>query len=62
MGRVLCVAWAGVLLAQANTASGTLKFSDVSEAAGIADVAVNSTGPAFGDYDNDGDMDVYVPT
>jgi hypothetical protein len=36
-------------------------FIDVSEKAGIADVAVNSTGPAFADYDNDGDLDIYIP-
>jgi hypothetical protein len=39
-----------------------LQFSDVAEAAGVADIAVNSTGPTFVDYDNDGDLDIYVPT
>ena len=38
-----------------------IRFIDVSEHIGIADVAVNSTGPAFSDYDNDGDLDVYIP-
>lgn len=38
-----------------------ITFTDVSEASGVADVAVNSTGPAFADYDNDGDLDIYVP-
>lgn len=38
-----------------------IKFRDVSDAAGLADMTVNSTGPAFADYDNDGDLDIYVP-
>ena len=37
-------------------------FEDHSEARGVADKGVNSTGPAFADYDNDGDLDIYVPT
>jgi hypothetical protein len=36
-------------------------FSDESAVRGVADVAVNATGPAFADYDNDGDLDVFVP-
>ena len=38
-----------------------IRFMDEAEARGVADVAVNSTGPTFGDYDNDGDLDVFVP-
>ena len=38
-----------------------VRFTDVSEQIGIADMAVNSTGPAFSDYDNDGDLDIYIP-
>jgi hypothetical protein len=30
--------------------------------AGVADVSVNSTGPKFVDDDNDGDLDINVPT
>jgi len=37
-------------------------FKDAALEAGVADVAVNSTGPTFVDYDNDGDLDIYVPT
>jgi hypothetical protein len=42
-------------------AEPAIQFSDVSETAGLADFAVNSTGPAFSDFDNDGDLDIYVP-
>lgn len=35
-------------------------FEEVSEAAGVADVNSNTAGAAFGDYDNDGDVDIYV--
>ncbi len=38
-----------------------IRFTDEAVARGVADVAVNSTGPTFGDYDNDGDLDVFVP-
>lgn len=41
--------------------SAPIRFTDVSESAGLADLAVNSTGPAFSDYDNDGDLDIYIP-
>lgn len=36
-------------------------FVEQSEEAGISDHAVNSTGPTFVDYDNDGDLDIYIP-
>jgi enediyne biosynthesis protein E4 len=36
-------------------------FEDMSGPYGVTDMAVNSTGPAFADYDNDGDLDIYVP-
>ena len=34
-------------------AEPAFQFSDVSETAGLADFAVNSTGPAFSDFDNE---------
>jgi len=43
-------------------AEAPIRFKDVAFEAGVADVAVNSTGPTFVDYDNDGDLDIYVPT
>ncbi len=39
-----------------------IRFVDEAERAGVADLAVNSTGPTFVDYDLDGDIDIYVPT
>lgn len=41
-----------------NNGDGT--FTDVSRAAGIAAQGRVSAGAAFGDYDNDGDLDLYV--
>ncbi len=38
-----------------------MRFTDEAKARGVEDLAVNSTGPTFGDYDNDGDLDVFVP-
>ncbi|MDP7153342.1 MAG: VCBS repeat-containing protein, partial [Gammaproteobacteria bacterium] len=39
-----------------------IRFIDAAEPAGLADLAVNSTGPTFVDYDQDCDLDIYVPT
>lgn len=38
-----------------------IQFVDEAEARGVRDLAVNSTGPTFGDYDGDGDLDIFVP-
>lgn len=40
--------------------SGTMSFQDVTESAGIAAIAQDSTGVCFGDIDNDGDHDLLV--
>jgi len=39
-----------------------IRFVDDADRAGVADLAVNSTGPTFVDYDQDGDVDIFVPT
>ncbi|HFE64719.1 MAG TPA: hypothetical protein ENK14_09950, partial [Caldithrix sp.] len=38
---------------------GNAKFTDVGQFAGVDD-SLNSKGACFGDYDNDGDLDLYV--
>lgn len=40
--------------------SPPILFEDVSDSVGVSDLAVNGSGPAFADYDNDGDLDIYV--
>ncbi len=47
--------------AETTGATAELRFTDQALERGVADEAVNSTGPAFADYDNDGDTDVFVP-
>jgi enediyne biosynthesis protein E4 len=42
-------------------AQAPIAFVDEGVLRGVADPATNSTGPAFADYDNDGDLDVFVP-
>ncbi len=49
------------LLMAADTGQAPPRFVDEAETRGVADPAVNSTGPTFGDYDGDGDVDVFVP-
>ena len=44
----------------AAEAEPLIQFEEVSQAAGVADVNSNTAGAAFGDYDNDGDADIYV--
>lgn len=38
-----------------------MRFVNEASIRGVADPAVNSTGPTFGDYDLDGDLDIFVP-
>lgn len=42
-------------------ATAPIQFRDEAEARGVHDLAINSTGPTFGDYDGDGDLDIFVP-
>ena len=41
-------------------AKSSIKFDEVAEEAGIADHGINGAGIGFWDYDQDGDLDVYI--
>jgi hypothetical protein len=56
-----CLLGITIVASDARSAEPPIGFVDEAEARGVADIAVNSTGPAFGDYDNDGDVDIFVP-
>lgn len=43
-------------------AEAQIKFRETGKAAGVDDPASNGTGPAFADYDQDGDVDIFVST
>ena len=45
-----------------STPAAAIKFKESGKAAGVDDPALNGTGPAFADYDQDGDVDVFVST
>ena len=44
----------------AGLAHSQIRFEDVTEQAGILDAGINGAGVAFWDYDQDGDVDVYI--
>jgi hypothetical protein len=46
----------------AHGSRNVIQFVDKSLQSGVADPAINSSGPTFVDYDNDGDIDIYVAT
>jgi enediyne biosynthesis protein E4 len=52
---------ASVGWASAAPRGAAIRFADEAQARGVQDLAVNSTGPTFGDYDGDGDLDLFVP-
>ncbi len=51
-----------VSLSSPCVARSDIQFTDISFESGVADLAINSSGPSFVDYDNDGDIDIYVVT
>jgi hypothetical protein len=55
----LGVAICGFVAAE-SSAPQPVRFRNAAPALGLAESGVNSTGPAFADYDNDGDVDIYV--
>lgn len=54
---VLVVNYGGSNVLYSNNGDGT--FGDITDSAGVGGIA-NSLGIAWGDYDNDGDLDLYV--
>ena len=62
MRLITTVGFSLVLLSAAAHAKTPIQFKDISKAAGVTDFAVNATGPAFADYDQDGDVDIFVST
>lgn len=49
-----------VMAAAGAHAETAIQFVDVAAEAGLADSGLNGAGVAFADYDNDGDVDIYV--
>ena len=61
---LLLLAGASISLPSAlakGAGAAPIRFVDEATARGVQDVAVNATGPTFGDYDSDGDLDLFVP-
>jgi hypothetical protein len=46
---------------QAAGGKAAIRFVDETVERGVQDLGVNATGPTFGDYDDDGDVDIFVP-
>jgi hypothetical protein len=59
LSALLAVTVGGSLEAAGGKAP--ISFVDETVARGVQDLGVNSTGPTFGDYDGDGDVDIFVP-
>jgi hypothetical protein len=62
--RVAVVATVAVAAAATTASASTpppIVFQDEAGQRGVQDLAVNATGPTFGDYDRDGDLDLFVP-
>ncbi len=49
-----------LILAPVAAVQGQIRFENVAEEAGILDPGINGAGVAFWDYDQDGDVDVYI--
>ncbi|MBL8630462.1 MAG: CRTAC1 family protein [Rhodospirillaceae bacterium] len=57
----MCVLLATTSIGHAKT-NTPIKFTEIGKKAGISDPALNGTGPMFADYDQDGDMDIFIST
>ncbi len=51
-----------LLVAGPGLAKPPIVFTEIGQKAGVSDPEVNGTGPAFADYDQDGDVDIFVST
>ena len=60
VGRTLLLVPA-LLILGAQQAEPPIRFADESAARGLTDLGVNATGPTFADFDDDGDLDIFVP-
>ena len=49
-----------VFVSGCEQAQVSMHFDEVGSEAGLADPGLNGAGVAFGDYDNDGDVDIYI--
>ena len=54
------VAVMAVLAAGCAQSQSSIRFTETAREAGLADAGLNGAGVAFGDYDNDGDVDIYI--
>jgi hypothetical protein len=61
VGLLVGVGLGGVGATAAAPRGVAIRFTDEAQVRGVQDLAVNSTGPTFGDYDDDGDLDLFVP-
>jgi hypothetical protein len=61
VGLLVGVGLGGVGATAAAPRGVSIRFTDEAQVRGVQDLAVNSTGPTFGDYDDDGDLDLFVP-
>lgn len=60
MSHKLFITTIFALLLSHGQLSADIRFTDISDSSGISDPGLDGAGVAFADYDNDGDIDVYV--
>ena len=58
--RSLALVLGSVVAISGAAEAGSIKFKDIAKKAGVDDPGTNSAAAAFADYDNDGDIDIYI--